>query len=835
MRRIACNTVMFFLCTCFFYADAQTEGKVLFKRPEEYNMPREGQEILKSSQEHPTTSTWQVYSDRDDNPTYILPDLGSQKVKSLSFMDVFYVIEEKDNFLHIFKKDFSALVPGKKNKSASEIKAGYDDHDYGWVPKEKVLLWSNSLVNEYKFSIKALPILKNAEAFKNPEKYIKKGGTVYLYNSPDNPKINDVAVKMFQFLYVYKYDNKKALIGKSPEGDPAGCILGWIDTNIVQVWRLSICIWPNANDDAIIERQKNNIKASLFVNRDDAYSWSTRSGNPNPVWSNDKYDNKTLADVKRMPVISTDPNGVIITGNVTDVLEQSGEKIQDAGDKAALDARQGKLREKIRTINLVFVIDGSQAFLPSFPAIKQGIRDIATNPNRVNSDYHNQIQYSAVVYRNGKDKDCPNGDLSFGVMTRFSKNWSDVSDFLDQQSKISGCSSPDNSGAEAMYTGLEKGLRLLGDQTDNQSNVIIVIGGAGDNTDNQRESKLADLVAASKAGVIAYQLTHTKQPSFDNFKTQLVRIIKAGNTTVGEQIKKDNPDKSKQLNANTWGVWTELASGSNGDTRYFLDYPNTSPLLGAIIYPRIMQSMKQEDLPVVINKTMDTIDNIIEHNLEKFSASLNGVGNNKEEIKLNPTLLRYFDALGENGGTTSKDVINKYIEGGYQFFITGYTTPQVDKLKNPVFSLVIFASVQEYQNLEEAYRNLALNSATSSELRNALCDAMNQIVATYIGDKRAKEEITKMTPDDLQNFITGFKSNNPLLTKHTIADYKDSRKVPDDEVKALEKNFDAVENKLRKIRSDPNYTFKQGDDYFYWLPDNILTTEGGGNKLITPL
>jgi len=815
------NTILFFLCSCFSYADAQTEGKVLFNRPDEYELPREGQEILKSSQDRPTTSTWLVYSDRDDNPTYVTADLGSQKVKSLNFMDVFYVIDEKDNFLHIFKQDWNATQLGKKNRSAHEVKAGFDDHDYGWVPKDKVLLWSHSLVNDYRFSIKALPVLKNAEAFRSPEKYIKKGGTVYIYNSPDNPKVNENAVKMFQFLYVYKYENKKALIGKSPGGvDPSSSILGWIDTGIVQVWRYSICIWPNASDDAIIEREKNNIKASLFVNHDDVNAWSGKTGNPTAVWDHDPYDHKVLADVKRMPVINKDPNGIIITGNVTDVLEQNGEKIQDANDKAALDARQGQLREKIRTINLVFVIDGSQAILPSFPGIKQGIRDIATNGNRMSSDYHNHIQYAAVVYRNGKDKDCSSGDLSASGMNSFSKNWSDVSDFLDAQSKVAGCST-DNSGTEAMYAGLEKGLRMFADQTDNQNNVIILIGGPGDNKNADVEAKLAGMVAAGKVGIIAYQLFHSTPQSFADFKTQLNRIIKAGNTAVGEQIKKDNPEKSLQLNASSWGTWNEQPVGNNGDTRDFLDYPNSSPLLGAIIYPRIQQSMRQEDLPVVINKTMDTIDNIIDRNLEKFSASLNGVGNTKEEIKLNPTLLRYFNALGENGAT-SKDVINKYIEGGYQFFITGYTTTTVDKLKYPIFSLVIFASVEEYEQLESAYRNLSISSATSSELRNALCDAMNQIVATYIGDKRAKEEITKMNPDDLQQLITGFKSTNPLLTKHSIADYKDSRKVSDDDVKSLAKNFEAVENKLRKVRTDQYYIFKQGDESFYWLPDNLL-------------
>ena len=828
MRIYIREAILLLLCFSFFSVDAQTEGKKLFNQPEPYELPHEGIEPLKTSTENVTARTWEVYSDRDNNPTYTSPDLSSQPFKTLNFLDVFYVIEEKDNFLHIFKKDWSATAPGKKNKSVHEIKPGFDNFDYGWVPKDKLLLWSSSIVNQYKFSIKALPVLKDAGAFRNPEKYIKKGGTVYIYNNPDDgAKTNENAVKMFQFLYVYKYENKKALIGKSPQvgGEAANCILGWIDTSIVQIWHYSICIWPNDDDNAIIERKTNNIKASLFVNKADATSWSGKGATSEPVWNQDPYQEKILADVKRMPILKTDANNIITTGNVTAVLEQNGGKIQNVNDKASLDSRQGALRDHIRTINLVFVVDGSAGFQPYFQSIKLGIQAIATSKDRQSSDYHNHINYSAVVYRSAKDKDCPSGDLSTATMNTFSKNWGDVSDFLDAQSKLAGCNT-DNSGSEAMYAGLEKGLRKFADQKDNQNNLIVLIGGPGDNMDKEVEKKLIGMVADYKAGIVAYQLIHGALPSYDAFKTQLSRVIRGGNTIIADNIKKENPAKAQSLNAGNWCVFKDEPIGT--DTREFLEYPSLSPLQGAIIYPPIQQSMKQEDLPAVINRIMDTTDRIIDQNLEKFSASLNGVGN-KDEIKLNPTLLMYFNALGENGGTTSQDVINKYIEGGYQFFITGYTTPIVDKLKYPIFSFVIFASAEEYEHLDDAYRNLSLNQATSGELRNALFDAMNQIVVTYIGDKRAKEEIKQMSPDDLQKIITGFNSNNKVLKKHFIADYQDPKKVSDDDVKSLAKHFQEVEAKLHKIRDDKNYLFKQEDDDYYWLPDRLLSGENENN------
>jgi len=832
MRLSVKIAILFILCfpSYLVYAQSgQTEGKKIFSLPIPYKLPSENISILKSSQDNPSlmsTNTWVVYSDRDANPTYISPDLNSQKVKSLNFLDAFYVIDETDSFVRIFKYDWNALQPSKKHKSEQEIKAGFDNDDYGWVPKNKMLLWPHSMVNEQTFSIKALPVLKNAEAFRNPEKYINQGGTVYLYNNPtDGAKTNDNAVKMFQFLYVYKYENKKALIGKLPEtgsGDFGNCILGWIDTGVVQVWRQSICIWPNDDDQAIAERKIKNIKASLFYNKDDARTWAdnTSSAPVKAAWENDPYG-KALADIKRMPIISN-KNGVITTGNVTPVLDESGATIQGIDDKGSLDKQQGELRAHIRTINLVFVIDGSATFQNYITSIKKGIYAISARTN--NSDYRNKINYSVVIYRNGKDANCADGDLSVSSMSGFSSNYNDVSNFLDNQLKLTGCT-PNDNGPEAMYAGLEKGLRKFADQKDHQTNLIVLIGGNGDVTDNDKEAKLTGMISDFKVGVIAYQLIHTVSQSSDLFVTQLTRMIKQGNKIASEQVQKENPEKAKEVNMGNWTVWKDQQLGNNNDTREFLDYPEQTLLQGAIVYPPIKKDMRPDDMPTIINQVMDTTDHVIESNVEKLSAKLNGVGN-KEQIKINPTLLMYFNSLGENG-TTSQDIINKYIKGGYQFFISGYTSPIVSKLKYPVFSYIIFASDKEYETLDDKYSELALMSATPSELRSALCAAMYTIVATYIGDKRAEEAIKTMTADQLQGLITGLESNNELLRKHSIADYSNSKKVSDDDVKTLAKHFEDVHTQLKRIKNDKNFMFKQEDDYFYWLPDRLLN--GGDN------
>ena len=828
MKTVFYSIATVFLCCTAFPVFAQIAGVKVFSLPTAYEWPSEQQGILQNSQDKYTTHLWAVYSDRDDNPSYSKAEIGSPISKTVKFMEEFFVIDEQNDMLHVVKWDRNSIESSKKHKTEYQLKEGFEANDYGWMPKTKLLLWSNSFVNASQFSIKALPVLKNPEAFKNPEKYIdpKSGGRVYIYNAPDNSaKPNDNSVKMFQFLYVYKYENNKALVGKSPTilSNPENCILGWIDTTITQVWHHSICLWPNQEDDkAISERQQNNVKASLFLSKQDAKAWGDNQ-NPQPVWNNDPYDGKILADVKRMPIIDIDPNtGVYTTGTVTDVLEKNGATLQNVNQKAETDSRYAKIREHIRTVNVVFVVDGSSKFQTYFATIQKAIHDIASNPDRSTSDYKNHLFYSAVVYRNVNDNKCSVGDQSANTMTGFSKNWSDVNSFLDAQFAIHGCSG-DDPGPHALYSGLKKGLRMFADQDDEQTNMIILIGGEGDVTDiAKQETDLSHLIAQYKVGIIGCQLQNGVTSNFTDFITQFDRIITKGVSGLANDIKKANPEKAKKFNGNNWCIWHDVDMGGKQGTKEFFDYPELSPLPGALIYPPISSSMATSDLELAINKVIDTTDKVIERNIEKFSAQITGVGNNKDEVKLNPALLMYFDALGEKGGTTSTDVINKYMDGGYQFFITGYTVPKVNKLSNAVFSHIIFASSDEYDHLSEKFRGMSIQIASPKELRDALCDAMFQIVASYVGDARANEVIKNMNPDQLQALITGLHSNNQLLSQHSIKDYADEKKVPNEQVSALAEHFQNIDEKLRRIRQDPHYTFKNEDAYYYWLPDNLL-------------
>ena len=82
---------------------------------------------------------WKVYSDRDKNPSYKSPDLNAESSGTLSFLEQFFVIEEMQGWIHIVSMTKGQYPSGNQTKPGQRVV------DRGWVPKDKMLLWSDGL------------------------------------------------------------------------------------------------------------------------------------------------------------------------------------------------------------------------------------------------------------------------------------------------------------------------------------------------------------------------------------------------------------------------------------------------------------------------------------------------------------------------------------------------------------------------------------------------------------------------------------------------------------------------------------------------------------------
>ena len=109
---------------------------------------------------------WVVVSDRANNTVFM--DKGDEKSpKEIKFLEPLLVVKEKasKNLVKVAEYNPDALM---KKLSSKSVKT------YGWIPKDQLLLWTNSLKrSDNGFNVKAVLSPNKSDVLKNGAKYMK--------------------------------------------------------------------------------------------------------------------------------------------------------------------------------------------------------------------------------------------------------------------------------------------------------------------------------------------------------------------------------------------------------------------------------------------------------------------------------------------------------------------------------------------------------------------------------------------------------------------------------------------------------------------------------------
>jgi len=211
-------------------------------------------EFLDQKSKSVRNSYWSVVSDRDGNVSYEAPSVKSTEYRSLSFGEVFYVIEERNGWLKLSK--------GSRT-SGKEPKVGADNIDYGWVPKRRLLLWNYPLFDQQLNTWRRALLVPSLGTYMDND----FSSDISVYNSPNDKSLSDLST-MQDFAYVMKEENEYALLSKSYEINDLDVdkkLIGWVNKNyLTYIGNLVLSI--NSNESALSERlKKNTIKADCCV------------------------------------------------------------------------------------------------------------------------------------------------------------------------------------------------------------------------------------------------------------------------------------------------------------------------------------------------------------------------------------------------------------------------------------------------------------------------------------------------------------------------------------------------------------------------------------------
>jgi len=289
--------------------------------PREYSKNYCGEPYIAPRNEY-SKESWIVFSDRDNNISYQNPG-GKVKFKDVNFLQPFFVIKEKGDYLCLVKYD-SAIVDN--TLFAGKIKDRKKAEYYGWMPKSMLLLTRHSVTDIVTgFKNKQVSIITDTTSLNDPKLFFIQD-SVRIFKNP-NLSSDNGKIPLYEILYTLKLsqDKNKTLVARKTIISPDSAqtdILGWAPSSIIQNAGQVLHVNINSIPPDSLSFKENRQEDSLFVNdwrKEESGGISTR--NPalkySPVMSYHKIDSVvSFKTGMPLPVVDQSDNYVFnVNGN----------------------------------------------------------------------------------------------------------------------------------------------------------------------------------------------------------------------------------------------------------------------------------------------------------------------------------------------------------------------------------------------------------------------------------------------------------------------------------------------------------------------------------------
>lgn len=803
--KLVCSIVLLMQCAIAF---GQGDRTVLI-RPKEYELPKG--DLLKPNTPRMNVdpmNIWIVYSDKANNQTYYDTSAAKDNPRmKMDFLEKFVVVGESNDFIEIVKvQDTEDLIIKSDGDYKVRKKATY----YGWVPKSEMLLWRNAVVDsETKYTTKALSV-NTIESLKNIEEYVKNDKQLTLFSDPGLKIANNNDFRMYDFLFIYKETATSYLVGKSYTIKntyyPQYIILGWVSKNLIQKWAQRLCLEPNGDPEAVKERQAKNTKTSLFPTLADATAFG-QGKTVTPFWDFDPYGTKQAPEVKRFPVIES-LDGKVHTGVVSGVLDifnkmpdGSPRQVLTSDEQYKIEKEYNNLRQNYRNINIVFVMDGSEALSNYHASVMKAVEKTLTLLKEQEAVSANKFKVGAVIYRDESERLCATGDIEFAV-EELSTQHNKVINFLNKEGKPKNCNSKDL--YRSLYGGLDKAIRMLA-RYENETNVMILIGSGGNKNGGTIQSDgLAKAMQQYGISLFAFQTYHNGEQVCYDFYEQASELMSKSGKLMQDVYANMFPDRKK----------VQISYIEKNNKVQMLDCPATSPVPGKLMMGDSYNPITSTELADEILITVKELLQIKEEILIGMDSKIKGQG--KREIA-NEGMYNFLANMN-----VDVNLLRQTSYENVQFFTEAYTVISRTGDKHPLYNYVLFLTESEYQTLINNLNKIFDPSLTISEQRSNIRDVFISLLETYYGSEEMKGMRYRLTPSQFMALLNGLPSKSEILSKYKIDDFTDERIVPNADIERLMRDMQIVTKNLERILDDPAYYFLSNDIRYYWIPQKML-------------
>jgi len=796
-----------------------------------YNKPSEDIDVSKVYPSDPGTP-WYVFSDRNNNKTYKQPN-GRAVQNQIDYLQVFWVIDEKNEWLHIVKDD---SVTGYYLTSQYK--------DYGWIKKQNMFLMRHALVTR-KGKIDKKAMLLNTIPYIKDTKITNLANitTVQFYNDPDLQQKNKNISQLFEIFYIYKINEKSVLLGKDnriPEYEGIkNNLLGWVDKNKIIFWDHRIVIEPNWETHAASERKTKNISAKIFTDANAAQKYAEENiiENNYVMWESDSFEKRKTGEWRRFPILDDEIIGgaknknnlnLSYVGAMGEVINNKGEKISRE-EMAVITQKYNKLREAFQNLNLVFVVDGTTSMEPYFLSV---VGAINSTMDQITKKYPKiRTSFGGVIYR-----DLAEGKKITEIL-RLTENYKKVIEFFKNAQAIDKF---DKDEPEALFYGLKTALRQVGFEEDKR-NIIVLIGDAGNHSriDNSQVDigEIVKLIGINKCDMCVFQTHNKNRKTYNDFIEQTKNIV---SFSAESRYKTYSPIESALSNTDKKApVLVEITKN-----KYEMQ---NAPFKGILSYAGKGESNSRENIEknVVdlifrendyLTNSIDILTKVIEDGMSIESAMEIVLGKVTKDVIANNSKVsnnigtyttdNYTAMMYEFMANMDIPIENlKLIDGSrFQFYVEGYTPRKVKGLNFPIWKPVLFLSDAELGDMRVILGHLLDATNSGNSRRDRLKDVWLNILKDHIGGGISDYEMNQMTMEEITAMVNELPHSTNILKDFKLVEITDPAIVSDTLISQYINDIRKKYNELARISNsvDYEYRFRSNGFSYYWIDENLL-------------
>ena len=806
-------------------------GKPLkFDRPVDHSNAEQAKRFQNAKDKRSKDKKWVVVSDRDNNPTYNKPDESSGEMTQVSFKDWFYVVEEKEEWIHIVKARTSGTKITKLNK------------DYGWINKDKMLLWTSGLVDEKTRIHKKAFLLNKVEDI---ERILREDSKDFakIYSGPTTNKIAEKKT-IYEFYFVYKKENDRYLLGKESIVSSArieSVVVGWVTRDKAADWNTRIALEPNFDKNAFEERKDNTelrVIGFTDIGGSDGYARTGNIVGEKKAWDNDpiKIEPNKLASsdpkrfkgsVVRFPMLQNYPQS-FMSGAIGEIQTKSMQDVVNSVSEVNFSGIVEGVKESSASkdnYNVFFLIEGTR----QLQQYKQPILNTLENLERSFSDDIN-IKYGAAVFRDAPEEQV---NKLFEIQPLVNSK-EKVINFINQAEFDQW---HDNDEWTSLYYSLNETL-LKGNFSDNHTNIIFLIG---NNADYKYD------IARKQAAITSKDKTYVPvDVILDNLAKINAHLITIQCMNQGNRATARFPTMSR-------GFIVEASKRQHKDyssiTEYFpgaqivnpsmpdLDEGNSlsmdgGPNIGKLLKPSRNSEISQKDVQDFMIGTVTEIQEFVDEHWKKMaSITFQGDALDLEQSSgaWEPAIAREVYRLIQKrkaNKSFDEEDLKKIIDQKFHLYRQIYIAKNVKGAKNPALSYVMFMPQEDLKDYIRTLRQLAqANDGSPDQQREALFLTFTELLKKFTGNSNvSRKDVEKTSIDELRAVMQGIEGEGLNMQEgmaFKIGNILNPKNMSEEELGSLIQNvlakLEGLE-KINKLGDRYEFSYSTADNTYFWIP-----------------